>query len=183
MIRRPPRSTLFPYTTLFRSRRDAVSSARSAASRPDHKPNTGQLDEVAEVGIPRHQRQIMIQARLSDQRVSEPGPASARKKASSEQPRALPEAVGHLQHRQLDEQALHPLANLRIAEQLGEDYRWQGRLGVLEREAHSVDVRARGAGGGGDKGTRVDRDQARSSRSARRSTENLTRPRSARSFS
>src|SRR2546427_4598241 len=61
MIRRPPRSTLFPYTTLFRSRRDAVSSARSAASRPDHKPNTGQLDEVAEVGIPRHQRQIMIQ--------------------------------------------------------------------------------------------------------------------------
>src|SRR2546426_9185239 len=24
MIRRPPRSTLFPYTTLFRSRRDAV---------------------------------------------------------------------------------------------------------------------------------------------------------------
>src|SRR3712207_9003546 len=27
MIRRPPRSTLFPYTTLFRSRRDAVEAA------------------------------------------------------------------------------------------------------------------------------------------------------------
>src|SRR3712207_7621366 len=27
MIRRPPRSTLFPYTTLFRSRGDAVSAA------------------------------------------------------------------------------------------------------------------------------------------------------------
>src|SRR6266581_8325901 len=31
MIRRPPRSTLFPYTTLFRSRR----SARPGARRPD----------------------------------------------------------------------------------------------------------------------------------------------------
>src|SRR2546430_11182092 len=31
MIRRPPRSTLFPYTTLFRS-----SAGRSAAPRPNH---------------------------------------------------------------------------------------------------------------------------------------------------
>src|SRR3712207_7910900 len=30
MIRRPPRSTLFPYTTLFRSRRDRRRGARSA---------------------------------------------------------------------------------------------------------------------------------------------------------
>src|SRR2546426_3837320 len=30
MIRRPPRSTLFPYTTLFRSVRDAVRSVRDA---------------------------------------------------------------------------------------------------------------------------------------------------------
>src|SRR5690348_18378095 len=28
MLRRPPRSTLFPYTTLFRSRRQAASGAR-----------------------------------------------------------------------------------------------------------------------------------------------------------
>src|SRR3712207_6882611 len=28
MIRRPPRSTLFPYTTLFRSRRDALGQLR-----------------------------------------------------------------------------------------------------------------------------------------------------------
>src|SRR3989442_11491727 len=35
MIRRPPRSTLFPYTTLFRSARDARSSgAASQSSRP-----------------------------------------------------------------------------------------------------------------------------------------------------
>src|SRR2546422_7971115 len=33
MIRRPPRSTLFPYTTLFRS--------RSATSRPRARPCTG----------------------------------------------------------------------------------------------------------------------------------------------
>src|SRR3712207_7510359 len=32
MIRRPPRSTLFPYTTLFRSRRLAVCTARSTAA-------------------------------------------------------------------------------------------------------------------------------------------------------
>src|SRR3712207_7435335 len=31
MIRRPPRSTLFPYTTLFRSSRRAVGSATSVA--------------------------------------------------------------------------------------------------------------------------------------------------------
>src|SRR3712207_7594964 len=36
MIRRPPRSTLFPYTTLFRSRRNprSPSAARQRAGRP-----------------------------------------------------------------------------------------------------------------------------------------------------
>src|SRR2546430_2963043 len=34
MIRRPPRSTLFPYTTLFRSERAAVADERSRAERP-----------------------------------------------------------------------------------------------------------------------------------------------------
>src|SRR3712207_9527917 len=33
MIRRPPRSTLFPYTTLFRSRRDPVPRPRSRGVR------------------------------------------------------------------------------------------------------------------------------------------------------
>src|SRR5690554_7295211 len=32
MLRRPPRSTLFPYTTLFRSERDAVDAARAHGS-------------------------------------------------------------------------------------------------------------------------------------------------------
>src|SRR2546430_13571609 len=35
MIRRPPRSTLFPYTTLFRSR-DQVLAAGRVIERPDH---------------------------------------------------------------------------------------------------------------------------------------------------
>src|SRR5216683_5128232 len=37
MIRRPPRSTLFPYTTLFRSRR---ASRRGTARCPDAAPRT-----------------------------------------------------------------------------------------------------------------------------------------------
>src|SRR5437764_9967015 len=34
MLRRPPRSTLFPYTTLFRSRAAKAASSRPAANRP-----------------------------------------------------------------------------------------------------------------------------------------------------
>src|SRR2546429_4345079 len=47
MIRRPPRSTLFPYTTLFRSR-DAQRGERPAAARG---PGEGRA-EVEEVGPP-----------------------------------------------------------------------------------------------------------------------------------
>src|SRR2546425_5183437 len=38
MIRRPPRSTLFPYTTLFRSRRDGVERLVEALSRRRLRP-------------------------------------------------------------------------------------------------------------------------------------------------
>src|SRR3989442_8731946 len=34
MIRRPPRSTLFPYTTLFRSRREDLEQLAGAVARP-----------------------------------------------------------------------------------------------------------------------------------------------------
>src|SRR3712207_8479468 len=37
MIRRPPRSTLFPYTTLFRSRELAHSPADASGSLPGHR--------------------------------------------------------------------------------------------------------------------------------------------------
>src|SRR5215208_7668272 len=38
MIRRPPRSTLFPYTTLFRSQRHAVPQHVRRAERHEHRP-------------------------------------------------------------------------------------------------------------------------------------------------
>src|SRR3712207_7280868 len=43
MIRRPPRSTLFPYTTLFRSHRpdDAGGAAGAAAQPPGQRGGTG----------------------------------------------------------------------------------------------------------------------------------------------
>src|SRR5438874_4103268 len=46
MIRRPPRSTLFPYTTLFRSRRCACDRASPTAVSPTEAPSTsdGQID-------------------------------------------------------------------------------------------------------------------------------------------
>src|SRR5256885_9408423 len=37
MIRRPPRSTLFPYTTLFRSRADGDPESARSAVRADHE--------------------------------------------------------------------------------------------------------------------------------------------------
>src|SRR5436309_5024095 len=40
MIRRPPRSTLFPYTTLFRSPRARGGRARPARSRPRRRART-----------------------------------------------------------------------------------------------------------------------------------------------
>src|SRR3712207_7872959 len=50
MIRRPPRSTLFPYTTLFRSPRDLgrAHGARQPALRREH------LAEPARIRHPRH---------------------------------------------------------------------------------------------------------------------------------
>src|SRR5437773_9524812 len=41
MIRRPPRSTLFPYTTLFRSRPAGAVSARGPGWRAAHQRGTG----------------------------------------------------------------------------------------------------------------------------------------------
>src|SRR2546422_6891295 len=47
MIRRPPRSTLFPYTTLFRSR------ARRARA-PERRPSWRQRDVGAQRGLAAH---------------------------------------------------------------------------------------------------------------------------------
>src|SRR2546422_7613364 len=49
MIRRPPRSTLFPYTTLFRSRQARMDAARTGDSRarPDASRREPAVDAVA----------------------------------------------------------------------------------------------------------------------------------------
>src|SRR3712207_8386026 len=44
MIRRPPRSTLFPYTTLFRSEQGRLPRARRTVH--EEQPRGGQLGEV-----------------------------------------------------------------------------------------------------------------------------------------
>src|SRR3712207_7881463 len=47
MIRRPPRSTLFPYTTLFRSPRPAaVPRTPQPVGRGDHLVGGGQVDDA-----------------------------------------------------------------------------------------------------------------------------------------
>src|SRR5258708_21348354 len=56
MIRRPPRSTLFPYTTLFRSRRsDWASCARRSAGRrnPTSRPSRSE-EHTSELQSPDH---------------------------------------------------------------------------------------------------------------------------------
>src|SRR5256885_9406594 len=48
MIRRPPRSTLFPYTTLFRSRRLAAAPALAQVTESEREPGA-QVQSDAEV--------------------------------------------------------------------------------------------------------------------------------------
>src|SRR5438477_9678641 len=52
MIRRPPRSTLFPYTTLFRSRRKATPSrlsARTPSARSLARPSARSEEHTSEL--------------------------------------------------------------------------------------------------------------------------------------
>src|SRR3712207_7504008 len=50
MIRRPPRSTLFPYTTLFRSRREGVSDLGQQLLRLGAVPGVQRIGEVVGPG-------------------------------------------------------------------------------------------------------------------------------------
>src|SRR3712207_7992269 len=47
MIRRPPRSTLFPYPTLFRSIREHDHDHRHGERHPDRLPEQPEVDRVA----------------------------------------------------------------------------------------------------------------------------------------
>src|SRR2546430_10229603 len=70
MIRRPPRSTLFPYTTLFRSER---------ASHPRHRDAVGNTD--GQRGIRRNRRFVH---REGDHRANGRGAADQRQPRSEE---------------------------------------------------------------------------------------------------
>src|SRR3712207_8881739 len=76
MIRRPPRSTLFPYTTLFRSRARPLPDARvlhvqedPALGRPHVPP--GDADPVRDRGLPGEVRDEDRPRRRSEEHTSE----------------------------------------------------------------------------------------------------------------
>src|SRR5215210_4413144 len=52
MIRLPPRSTLFPYTTLFRSSRNSPHAARTASSWPSDTKSSSLEPSSSSLGIP-----------------------------------------------------------------------------------------------------------------------------------
>src|SRR2546429_3759878 len=56
MIRRPPRSTLFPYTTLFRSWH---APAPTDQSTDEHRNSNGQTDQVANTEKSEGQKEII----------------------------------------------------------------------------------------------------------------------------
>src|SRR5688572_31565820 len=67
MIRRPPRSTLFPYTTLFRSRRGAMGSAHGSGRRRAGGRHRGRAGEDRAAGRPRseeHTSELQSQSNL-----------------------------------------------------------------------------------------------------------------------
>src|SRR3712207_8503431 len=70
MIRRPPRSTLFPYTTLFRSR---VAVGRDAPQQPAQLAHgRGGLGVVADdVADDQHRRPAGLEERRSEEHTSE----------------------------------------------------------------------------------------------------------------
>src|SRR5256885_15363183 len=67
MIRRPPRSTLFPYTTLFRSRRRSA-AARRASSRPISRKKPRPISSAS-----RRCCAAAASSRLEERRVGEEG--------------------------------------------------------------------------------------------------------------
>src|SRR2546430_6858135 len=56
MIRRPPRSTLFPYTTLFRSLTGGLDHRRCRGGNYRHTPNPNGRGDLHRYGIERHRQ-------------------------------------------------------------------------------------------------------------------------------
>src|SRR3989449_8576005 len=81
MIRRPPRSTLFPYTTLFRSHQDDAPARAQPRQELRHRPGSEQLRGVAEPRPGADELQVGIRRSLDGrleggtarEKVGEPG--------------------------------------------------------------------------------------------------------------
>src|SRR3712207_6910285 len=70
MIRRPPRSTLFPYTTLFRSTQPEL--GRGVDRLAGHGHHAGQADDVDDrPALPREQREGGVRELRSEEHTSE----------------------------------------------------------------------------------------------------------------
>src|SRR5258708_22475869 len=69
MIRRPPRSTLFPYTTLFRSHTGRV---RAVAWGPDGRTlATGSVDQTVRLWDVRNGKELAVRPPRSEEHTSE----------------------------------------------------------------------------------------------------------------
>src|SRR2546430_3384922 len=87
MIRRPPRSTLFPYTTLFRSYQQKESTARVASIMEN--TNLSKQQQVSEI-----MRQMLTQAQTAGQYLAHNlGNLLDRKSGSAGMPRPISYAV------------------------------------------------------------------------------------------
>src|SRR2546429_2750121 len=64
MIRRPPRSTLFPYTTLFRSLAGAAHHYETAAQRPDTTTTSTSTNKRSEEHTSELQSRLHLVCRL-----------------------------------------------------------------------------------------------------------------------
>src|SRR2546422_8504254 len=75
MIRRPPRSTLFPYTTLFRSARLAEAGPRPQAPQElvplGHPFEHGRHALIQQREVPRVQRDLQVRDARSEEHTSE----------------------------------------------------------------------------------------------------------------
>src|SRR2546430_6752054 len=80
MIRRPPRSTLFPYTTLFRSPRDARRALSELAHQPARQSRGQGADRAGTGGHGLVLQQIGRAHRLTPVTVKDPMPSSSCKK-------------------------------------------------------------------------------------------------------
>jgi hypothetical protein len=122
----------------------------------------------------------MIETGLRDEGISQGCSMSSAKQSRPQRARPLPVALGDFEQGDLEEEATHRGGQPRIAEQFRQYDGWKHALMLLEGESHNLYVGAAVPAEIRDEGATIERDQRRSWRSALRSTENATLPRSER---